>query len=739
MLVAMPKLFRVRIFSKSRPELQSPPSPKLSSKPFFLPLQIILVVPFLLQIFITVGTVGYLSYRNGQRAIKDLVNQLEDRASLQVSEYLDGFLDSSQETINLMGDAVELGIIDLKNHGQVTQYLWRLAQTFPNVTYMNYGEEDGTFIGLGRGYNNTNRLFIEETFPHTLDHLYQFEIVDQGNKGRLYKDKPFADFRRDVWYAQPRQAGKATWTDIYNWIDEPEVMVIGAGRPIFKADKIVAIAGVDLLLSGLDQYVKNLQISPRGSIFIIEKSGYIVASSSHQLPFDIINREAKRRTIEESKDPLIRASGLFLKESFYGFHNIKKVERITFKINNKNHYLQVTPWQDEYGLDWLIGIVVPESDFTAQIEKNNQTTLYLCIISLVIAGILGIYTSRLIMIPIGNLIDKTKAIAAGDLSQKVPHSWIKELDSLSFTFNIMAQQVEESVQSLEQRVEERTEQLKQAERQIWQQEKMSSLGRLVGGISHEINNPVTFISGNINHLREYVSTILNLIHCYQEKYPQSLPEINAIQENLDLDFIEEDSEKIFKSITVGTQRISQIVQSLRNFSRLDEEGIKNIFIEQAIETTLFILENRFKSIQSKHTLIVEKQFSQTPLVACYPAEINQVLMNLITNAIDAIEEVYKQQSQYLGCIQIVTTTIHENYLQIIIVDNGVGITPDIQGNVFDPFFTTKPVGKGTGMGLAICYQIVTEHHRGTLSCTSIPYTRTEFVVQIPIKQSLNSI
>lgn len=704
-----------------------------------LPLRVVLVVPFFIQIVAAVGLVGYLSHRNGQATIHDLASQLEERASLQVSEHLNAYLGASQSVIRLMADAAELKLIDISNHKETLHYLWRLAHAFPDASYLNYGQENGDFIGLGRAYNVDNKLFIEETSLATMDHLFQYEVVGEGEKGRLYKDKPFEDFRKDVWYAQPKVADKAIWTDIYNWVDEPEVMVIGAGKPIYLEGKLVGIAGVDLLLASIWDYLRSLNLSPNAKIFIIERSGNLVATSDQQLPFDLVDGEAIRRKVEDSQDPLIRNAGLFLKNEFASFDKIKEPQVLTFKLEGKLQFLRITPWRDSHGLNWLIGVAVPESDFTTQIEKNNQITFILCSISLLIATITGIYTSRWIAAPIIKLVSASEAIAKGEITQSIDHSSIKELEILSNAFNLMSAQLHESFNSLEMKVEERTRQLKKTENQLWQQDKMSSLGRLVAGIAHEINNPVTFIDGNLQHLESYMQELIEVVELYEKNHPESAMEIKDHLEEIDLPFLTQDLQNVLQSMRVGTARIAHIVKSLKNFSRLDEMGLKKTNLSEDIGNTLFLLEHRLNARSGNKAIAVVQEREQLPLVECYPNEINQVFMNLLNNAIDAIEIRHKTEPDYQGLIHIKTQRIDAEKIEICIQDNGCGIKPSIQEKIFDPFFTTKPVGQGMGMGLAISYQIITEHHHGDLFYRSPSPDLTEFVIQLPIEQTAQTI
>lgn len=275
--------------------------------------------------------------------------------------------------------------------------------------------------------------------------------------------------------------------------------------------------------------------------------------------------------------------------------------------------------------------------------------------------------------------------------------------------------------------------LQQAQTQLVQCEKMSSLGQLVAGIAHEINNPVNFIYGNLTHADEYIQDLLKLIQTYQQYYPNPVSQVKIKVEEIDLNFLIDDLPKVLNSMANGAKRIQEIVLSLRMFSRLDEAEMKEIDLHQNIDSTLMILGHRFKSKPDGSNIQIVKRYGILPLIECYAGQLNQVFMNILTNAIDAVEEAIKHQKIFSPCITIDTQVI-DNKLAICIADNGLGISESVKQRIFDPFFTTKPIGVGTGMGLAISYQIVKDRHHGELSCVSQPGQGTEFLIKIPLKQ-----
>lgn len=292
--------------------------------------------------------------------------------------------------------------------------------------------------------------------------------------------------------------------------------------------------------------------------------------------------------------------------------------------------------------------------------------------------------------------------------------------------------------------------LQQAQTQLVQSEKMSSLGQMVAGIAHEINNPVGFIHGNLKHASDYIKDILELLRLYQQDVPNPSPQIAAALEEIDLDFIREDLPKILGSMEVGTTRIREIVRSLRNFSRLDEAERKAVDLHSGLDSTLMILGTRLKATAERPEIVTIKDYGDLPHVECFAGQLNQVFMNIFANAIDAIDEAWALPSVKgehptthtvslePPQIRVVTEVIPSddpkllNSISIRISDNGLGMPETIRQRLFDPFFTTKPVGKGTGLGLSISYQIVTQTHGGQLRCTSEPGRGTELTIEIPV-------
>jgi signal transduction histidine kinase len=307
-----------------------------------------------------------------------------------------------------------------------------------------------------------------------------------------------------------------------------------------------------------------------------------------------------------------------------------------------------------------------------------------------------------------------------------------------------------------QQLEVTLHELKLTQTQLIQSEKLSSLGQMVAGVAHEINNPVNFIYGNLTYARQYAEDLLRLVHLYQMEYSPT-PAIREEMEAIDLEFIMADLPKLLDSMKVGAERIREIVLSLRTFSRLDEAEMKEVDIHEGIDSTLLLLQNRLKGKPDRPSIQVIKDYGKLPLVECYAGQLNQVFMNLLANAIDALEMGHGEEQQHatpnnkcptlrirtsIGCggeeqspvPNAPCPTPSSQFVVISIADTGPGMTEEVRSRIFDPFFTTKPVGKGTGLGLAISHSIVVERHGGYLTCISAPGQGAEFAIAIPVRQ-----
>ncbi|GAB4209949.1 MAG: hypothetical protein Fur006_70100 [Coleofasciculaceae cyanobacterium] len=416
---------------------------KVSGK---VPLQTVLTVPFVMQIIGTVGLVGYLSFTNGQKAVNDLATRLRSEMSDRIDRHLSSYLATPNQINQINRDAATLGLLNLSDFRSTGRYFWKQMQVF-DVGYISFGNTNGEFIGVERLEDGS--LLINEVPPSHPGKLYIYATDNQGNRTKLLKVKDWNP-RTEAWYTDAVKAGKPLWSQIYQWEDKPDVISISASYPIYdKTKTLVGVFSIDHLLSQISHYLTNLKVSQSGKTFLLERDGFLVASSTSERPFRVINGEATRVKASESQDALIRLTAQYLTEHFGNLSQINTSQQLNFKIAGHRQFIQVTPWRDKLGLDWLIVVVVPEADFMAQINANTRTTIGLCLTALVIAIAVGILTSRWVTKPILRLNTAAKALARGEWEQIVEIERSDELGELAKSFGSMSRQLKQLFTTLE--------------------------------------------------------------------------------------------------------------------------------------------------------------------------------------------------------------------------------------------------------------------------------------------------
>lgn len=411
-----------------------------------VPLQAILIVPFVVQVVGIVGIVGYLSFRNGQTAIADLASQLQNEVVSRINQHLDKLLAAPRQINQINLDAYELGNLNLEDLDRTGRYFYKQMKVFEDVGYINFASVKGDFIGIGREDDGT--LYMALMRSTDGGRYKQYSLNNEGKPIRVIGIEEY-DFHQEAWYTDAVKARKPIWTSIYNWVEKPEIISISSSYPVYDGKRqMLGVIGVDLILSQINSFLKKLNVSSSGKIFILERDGLIVASSSSEKIYRIVGGKGERLNISESEDALMRVTGEKLSKRFGNFRKIIQSERLDFKFHRDRQFMQVIPWRDKLGLDWLIVVVIPESDFMAKINANTRTTIWLSIAALIVAIAIGIITSRWVTEPLIRLNFAAKGIARGEWDKTVEIDRADEIGQLANSFNYMSSQLKDSFDKL---------------------------------------------------------------------------------------------------------------------------------------------------------------------------------------------------------------------------------------------------------------------------------------------------
>lgn len=644
-----------------------------------LSLRTVLIVPFVLQIFAAVGLTGYLSLKNGEKAVNELALRLREEVSQRINLHLDAYMDTPKQLAQLNAEAIDMKLLDTNNREQLEQYFWHQVKTF-NIGMAMYGFTNGDFSSGGYMY--------DEDVPMkyvTLQHVNQakygnknLRIWEADKKGNTTKklagDFGVYEFQSEFWYADGFKKPHLKWTGVYNWNVTPFPLAIASNRPIYnKQNEIVGVVAVEQRLSQVSDFLGNLKVSESGQTFIIENNGLLIGSSGDQKSFKILDGKPQRLKATESNNPLIQATARELDARFTNLNQIQTSQPFDFQLNGKRQFVQVTPWKDKDGIDWLVVVAVPESDFMGQIDTNTRTTILLCFGALGLASILGIYTSRWITQPIFKLQQASEAIASGELEHPVEISNIQELGTLARSFNQMASQIKTSLTVLENRVSERTVALQAAKERADNANHAKS--EFLANMSHELRTPLNGILGYAQILQRSEPLTEKGSKGVEVIYQCGSHLLTLINDVLDISKIEARKMELqagdfhFPAFLEGVAEICRV--------RADQKGINFIYQSEGLPIGVLADEKRLR----------------------------QVLLNLLGNAIK-----FTEKGSVTFYVKATPTAIPGQFsVYFSIQDTGVGMASDQLENIFLPFEqvgSTKKQSEGTGLGLSISQKLV---------------------------------
>lgn len=702
-----------------------------------LSLKSLLIALFIPQLVIIIALTGYLSFYTGKQAVDELATELRREVMQRIYQHLKTHMAMPPLANQINVDLIEAGRLTLQHWPGLEYHFWKQVQQFKTVSYLGLGSVEGNYVGAKVRDNGS--ILVEVVDETTAGYLETWETDAQGQLTLVSRRVADYDPRQRPWFKVAAQAQRPIWSPIYVYFSGWST-TISANQPFYDTQgQLRGIATADLTLLDIGDFLKSLEINKIGQTFIVERhSGLLVSTSTTERPFrkNPSTQRAEQLHALESHNPLTHATMKYLTTRFQTLEEIDSNQQIEFNYQHQRQFLQLRPFQDHLGLDWLIIVVIPQAYFMAQINNNTRNTLLLSVAALLIAVLIAIHAARWAMQPIHHLNVATQALTEGQWQQVAEIERQDEIGELARSFNKMAEQLQlsynqlaDSNRSLEMRVQERTQalsrtlkNLENTQNQLIMQEKMASLGILTAGIAHEIKNPLNFVNNFAFLSLDLLNELKTLLH----QQPAAVEEIlQHLQVNL-------------SSIYEEGQRADGIVRGMLLHAR----GMRgqrqltdiNHLVQEAVNLAYHSMRSQGRYLNVNIETDYEVPLPQLVVVA---QDLSRVLVNLLNNAYYALYiKQRQQQADYQPVLSVQTQNTPE-WITIHIRDNGSGIATAVRDKIFTPFFTTKPAGEGTGLGLSLSYDIIVQGHQGELAVETEEGQYSEFIIKLPKEQSLN--